>query len=123
MILNLPYPPTVNTYTAVFRGRKILSAKGREYQADVMASILQNGKPNTMRGRIRVQIQASPPDRRQRDIDNIVKPILDCLQKSAVFENDCQIDELHVKRGPIVKDGEALVIVEEIELFPEPEPT
>lgn len=115
MILNLPYPPSVNNYTAVFRGRKILSARGREYQTEVMANILQNGRPQTIKGRVRVQIEASPPDRRQRDIDNIVKPILDSLQKAAVFENDSQIDDLRILRGPVVEHGEALVIVEEIQ--------
>ena len=114
MNLNLPYPPSINHYWRTFRGRMILSASGREYRTEVMANILQNGKPNTIEGRVRVQIQVSPPDRRRRDIDNCVKCILDALAHAGVYHDDCQIDELHVKRGEIVQDGEAMVIVEEL---------
>ncbi len=112
MILSLPYPPTMNTYWRTFRGRMLLSERGRDFRTEVMASILVNGKPNTLTGRLRVQIEASPPDKRRRDIDNIVKPLLDALAHAGVYADDEQIDELHVKRGPVVKNGDCLVIVE-----------
>lgn len=114
MILLLPFPPTTNTYWRTWKGRMILSARGRQYRTDVMAAILGNGKPNTFTGRLAVMIQFSPPDRRRRDLDNFTKGLLDALQHAGVYEDDSQIDDLHLKRGPIVEHGEALVIIEQV---------
>lgn len=112
VIYSLPYPPTVNTYWRQFRGRTILSARGREFRTEALACILHDGKPRTMTERLRVTIEASPPDNRRRDIDNIVKPVLDALEHAGVYQDDCQIDDLHVKRGPVVKGGDLVVSIE-----------
>lgn len=114
MTFNLPYPPSMNTYWRQFRGRAILSARGREFRNEVVASILQHGKPKTLTSRLRVMMELSPPDRRRRDIDNVVKPTLDALAHAGVYADDCQIDELRVLRGPVVSDGSLLVVIEEI---------
>ena len=36
---------------------------------------------------------------RIRDLDNLIKPISDCLQKAGFIPNDCYFDELDVKRS------------------------
>ncbi len=48
--------------------------------------------------RFEVLIDAYPPDRRKRDLDNILKPLLDVLQEYGIFPDDEQIDILIVRR-------------------------
>ena len=67
-------------------------------------------------GRLEVHIKLYPPDRRLRDIDNHIKAIFDLLTKANVWEDDSQVDVLHVKRCDIVKKGKV-----EIEIWPLPE--
>jgi crossover junction endodeoxyribonuclease RusA len=43
-------------------------------------------------------MDAFPPDRRRRDLDNIQKPVLDALQHAGVYEDDSQIDLLVTRR-------------------------
>jgi Holliday junction resolvase RusA-like endonuclease len=54
-----------------------------------------------MRGRLGVTILLHPPDYRDRDIDNLVKPMLDALEKAGVYENDSQVDAIAVVRGSV----------------------
>ncbi len=112
---NLPFPPSVNTYWRTFKGRMLLSERGREFRTEVAASILANGFPEKLTGRLRVQVVLCPPDRRRRDLDNSLKGLLDSLQHAGVYQDDEQIDDLHVMRGPIIANGDALVIVNEID--------
>lgn len=112
----LPFPPSVNTYWRTFKGRMLLSERGRVFRTEVAASILQNGFPEKMTGRLKVQVVLCPPDKRRRDLDNSLKGILDSLQHAGVYRDDEQIDDLHVMRGEVTPNGEALVIVESIPL-------
>jgi crossover junction endodeoxyribonuclease RusA len=110
----LPYPPTVNTYWRnIGKGRTILSAKARAYRAAADAAIAHqgDGRP-AMLGRIAVAIVVHPPDRRRRDLDNILKPLLDALANGHVIVDDSLIDRLQVERGEVIEDGMVLVSVE-----------
>ena len=65
--------------------------------------------------RLKVEVAAFPPDRRARDLDNLLKSILDSLQHSGVFESDSQIDDLRIWRGERVPCGEITVWITPIE--------
>ena len=112
--VRLPWPPTVNTYYAVVRGRKILSKKGRAFKKSAKESLMVQKCPKAQTGRIEVNIEASPPDRRKRDIDNLVKPILDALTDYGAWEDDAQVDVLRVRRRKIEKPGYVRVHISEI---------
>lgn len=56
-------------------------------------------------GRLRVEIEVYPPDRRKRDIDNVCKATLDALAKAGVYQDDSQIDVLLITRMGIVSGG------------------
>ena len=109
MKLTLPYPPTINTYYATVRGRRVLSKRGREFKKTV--SLIAPAKGLT--GRLKVAIDLYPPDRRKRDIDNVQKPVLDALTEAGVWGDDSQVDELSITRREIEKGGRCEVTIKQ----------
>lgn len=114
--IELPWPPSVNAYWTPRRGGGVMLADaGRAYRDSVMLAVLQQGKQPTMAKKLKVRIEAFPPDNRQRDLDNLFKGILDGLEKAGVYHCDYQIDDLRIVRMPVVKGGNIIVNIEEIE--------
>jgi len=103
--LTLPWPPTVNTYWRNVYGKTMLSRKGRAYRRTAIAEIVRQKAVKGFSGRVSVAIAAYPPDLRARDLDNILKPLLDALHHAGVIEDDSLIDELYVARGEKTEDG------------------
>lgn len=102
--LEMPFPPSVNTYwrhpnTGKLAGRHLISEKGRIYRKNVYL-LLAPLKLKKLDGPLSVKILASMPDKRRRDLDNILKACLDSLTYAGVWEDDYQIDELSIKRMP-----------------------
>lgn len=100
--LVLPFPPSVNQYYAVVHGRKVLSAKGRQYREAVASLALENHWPRMGSVPLEVRIEAWMPDKRRRDLDNILKAALDSLTHAGVYADDSQIDKLSIERAPSV---------------------
>ncbi len=95
MTITLPYPPTVNHYYTVARGRKILSSEGRSYKVTISKCCLIAGlKP--IKGNVVINLTAYRP-RKVGDLDNVLKPILDSI-KGWAFDDDKQIVEINAKR-------------------------
>lgn len=97
----LPWPPSVNTYwrhpnTGKLAGRHLISEKGRSYRKEV-AIALRGQKP--IEGPVWVEILAFPPDKRRRDLDNLLKAILDAVQYAGVLKDDSQIHDLRICWG------------------------
>ncbi len=107
----LPWPPSVNTYYTIARGRKILSKKGRQFKADC-AFYIKSRRPPTMTGPLEVLIDVTVPDKRKRDLDNLLKPILDVLGQYGVYEDDSQIEDLRIRKIDGTK-GEVLINVKQ----------
>lgn len=100
LTLSLPYPPSVNHYWRHFRGRTVISREGRTFRTNVCALLAGGNGPRKppSGGRIALAMDAFPPDRRRRDLDNIQKAVLDALQHAGVYEDDNQIDLLVTRR-------------------------
>lgn len=97
LLMALPWPPSVNTYWRRGPHSTYLSKRGREYKQQVAEKIASEGI-RKMSGRLSVALSLSAPNKRAYDVDNRVKAVLDSLQDAGVFEDDEQIDELHVVR-------------------------
>jgi len=65
-------------------------------------------------GRLAVQVEVQPPDRRRRDIDNLGKSLFDSLQHAGVYLDDSQIDDLRIVRLPPTTGGIVTVKIREI---------
>jgi crossover junction endodeoxyribonuclease RusA len=116
-MLMLPYPPTMNHYWRHFRGRTVISQEGRTFRANVCA-LLAGGGPRKppAGGRIALAMDAFPPDRRRRDLDNLQKPVLDALQHAGLYEDDSQVDLLITQRRDVVPGGRLAVRLAELPL-------
>lgn len=99
MVITLPYPPSINHYWRHFRGHTVISREGRAFRQNVCA-LLGGGGPRKppSGGRIALCMDAFPPDRRRRDLDNLQKPALDALEHAGIYEDDSQIDLLITRR-------------------------
>ena len=109
--LRLPYPPSVNQYYRKFRNTMVISERGRKFLKEVKLTV---GAVTAQVGRLRVEIDVYPPDRRKRDIDNVCKATLDALAKAGVYQDDSQIDVLLITRMGIVSGGCLEVKVEKV---------
>ena len=106
--VQLPWPPTVNSYYRNIRGKTLISKGGRLYRKSVISICRKKVNAHTV-GRLTVTIWAAPADDRDRDLDNLFKAVLDSLQKAGVIRNDADIDDLRIKRSP--KEARARVVV------------
>lgn len=112
---SIPFPPSVNQITAVVRGRKITSKRGRQYRDEAVAAIRSQYKGATQHGRLSLYVTLYPPCRRKRDIDNYSKGILDAITAANVWADDELVDDIRVVRGPVTKGGACLVRIENID--------
>lgn len=97
--IELPYPPTVNTYYSVVGGRKVLSKRGREYRKEV-AWLLSGEQQSFEDRRLALHITVHARSKRRADLDNLLKSLLDAMQYAGLYDDDSQIDDLHIVRGP-----------------------
>lgn len=111
----LPWPPSVNNYwVRTRRGGMMVSKAGREYRVELLADLA--GKVNgTLSGPVKLAIALMPPDKRKRDIDNVLKPLLDGLTAAGVWEDDSQVKRLEMEIGEVTPHGRVMVEVSEIE--------
>ena len=117
VIATLPWPPSVNHYYRRVGNRTLISREGRRYRRAV-CSMLCGGGPRKppAGGRIALAMDAYPPDRRRRDLDNLLKAMQDSLGHAGVYEDDSQIDLLIVRRCEVVKGGKSVVEIIDLPL-------
>lgn len=112
MTLVLPYPPTVNHYyRAGARGARFLTARALAYRDAVAAIVYVERANRSLTSRLGVDVLVHCPDRRERDLDNLAKSLLDALQHAAVYRRDSQIDRLCFERGPVQRGGAVRVTI------------
>lgn len=118
--ITLPWPPSCNSYyrTVTLPGRgqvTLISAQGRKYKQIVAGLCVPYRKLAFVKGqKLAVKILAFPPDKRKRDIDNCLKAIADSV-KGLLFHDDGDIDDLHIVRREVVKNGSVIVFIREVD--------
>lgn len=95
--LDLPWPPSVNHYWGQFGKQRFIGKKGKEFRLRVLQACQEAGI-EPLEGRLAMHVSLFPPDRRKRDIDNVLKSLLDACEHAGCYASDSQIDELHIVR-------------------------
>ncbi len=129
--LVLPWPPSVNAYKMPVRMGKqlvlVLTKRAREYRLEVASAIAQQlGRRRAVvcyETPVQVDIELRAPDRRARDIDNHAKCVLDALVAASILKDDKLVDVLVLRRGRLIKDGCANVLIATLDAQPEPAQT
>jgi|TARA_Y100000296_G_C4965588_1_gene153225 Holliday junction resolvase RusA-like endonuclease len=101
----LPYPPSLNTYYRYVNGRVLISRKGRAYK-EIVAHIMRHMSPSDHP--IELNIEMHPPDRRRRDVDNVLKCLVDSAEGHA-YRNDSQIRKLTIEKFDPVEGGRIIM--------------
>ena len=100
----LPWPPSVNRYYRHVGPRVLISREGRKYRMMVVSRL--GGRFEKFAGTVGLSAMCYPPDRRRRDLDNLLKALQDSLVHAGVMADDSQIKVLHLEmREPAPPDG------------------
>lgn len=122
LLIELPFPPTVNSYWRRVGNRTLLSEGARKYRAAVQDAVadltirrmeFRLGLRKTITVPVAVEIEFRPPDRRRRDLDNLPKGLLDALKHAGIYADDSQVRQLNMWFGPIQEGGLSVVRIVE----------
>jgi Holliday junction resolvase RusA-like endonuclease len=90
------------------KGRPRLNRKTKVYEDCVALVASASHARYTKDTELRVQVLIFTNKKSPADIDNIVKSVLDGIQKGGVIEDDSQVCDLHIQR---IKSSDPKVIV------------
>lgn len=107
----LPWPPSVNHYWGTRGKARFIGAAGKAFRAAVVAKWYAAREQGFGACRLKVTIDVFPPDKRKRDLDNILKAAFDALTHARAYEDDSQIDWFSVERKEVRRDGAGLLVV------------
>lgn len=99
----LPFPPSVN---AIWRksktGKMYLTAKGAAWK-EAAAWSVKASMSQPIVGPFHFHMEVGRPDRRQRDLDNLFKCVLDAVEDAGAIRNDADAQSLFAQWVPDLK--------------------
>ena len=109
-------PVSANKRLIKAKGRRdFINSKGYQRWFDMAVIQLKQQRTNpTITGRVKVAITMHYSDHRRRDLDNSLKGFFDACSHAGVWEDDCQIDDIHVVRAEVMKPGCLVAEITEI---------
>jgi len=91
-------PISINSFYSHTRtGQTYISERGRTFQDYIRYSLLSQHKPFGD-SRIALEVEFSFKGKRKVDLDNYLKPLIDCL-KGTLFDDDEQIDVIFARKS------------------------
>ena len=106
-------PPSVNHYWIQTKNRRFISKEGKEFKKEL--NLIAKSKIKTpLKGKVGLNITVILPNKRRRDVDNFLKPILDGLNNAA-YVDDYQVYKLSIKKT-VSRNKEAKTIIEVYEV-------
>ena len=113
MEIELPWPPSTNIYWRRSGNHLHISKKAKDY-INLVLKLSISIKKEPLKNRVSLKIQAFPPDKRIRDLDNLLKVFIDALERANFFLDDSQIDCIYIERQQVIPNGKMIVNIEEI---------
>lgn len=107
----LPWPVSVNALYRTVNGRPCLNRSARSWKAQAQALLGSSccfGVNWPLSVRLAVVIEMCPPNRRKRDMDNLLKIVLD-VGNGVLWNDDQQIDDLRIVRGEVDSEKRGFV--------------
>lgn len=101
----LPFPIglSVNNMYKIGNNNFYVKKEAKDYKHMVYLMLLKEFRYKDQP--LSFSMEVYPPDNRIRDLDNLLKLVLDSLQYAHVIDNDCNIHDLYVTKKNTVKDG------------------
>jgi len=100
---DLPWPPSVNNYYRHVGPRVLISREGRKYRRMVVSRL--GGLYPKFTGKVRLALDCYPPDRRRRDLDNLLKSLQDALVNAGLLEDDSLVRCLEMEMLEPIEGG------------------
>jgi crossover junction endodeoxyribonuclease RusA len=94
--LTLPLPPSVNRLWRTGRGRLYRSAEYAAWRNEAIWSIKLQARGASIAGPYSIAVEFQRPDRRRRDLDNLLKALSDALVDAGVLEDDSDAQEIRL---------------------------
>lgn len=104
-------PRTVRTEsgrTLTYQSEQYKAWKAIVRSAATKALREQLWSDSAFRGGISISMRIDMPDARPRDLDNAAKGIMDACN-ALVWADDSQVDDMHVTRGIVSRNGRVIV--------------
>ena len=114
MRIVLPLPPSINRLWRTTKSGGMY--RSPKYAAWRTAAIWQTAvqvKDGGIKGRYKVVFHFVRPDKRQRDLDNLLKAAMDVLVTAKVVENDCLCEWLEARWVP--EGPQCLIMLEALD--------
>lgn len=91
-----------------------IGQKGKSFRADVEAALVARFGTDIspIDFSVAIRVVAMMPDRRVRDLSNLLKATEDALTHANVWADDSLIDRITIERGPVKKGGELVITIE-----------
>lgn len=87
-----------------------MNKAGKRFRTDVEAIVVKAGLPKLI-GEVYMEIDCYPPDRRERDLDNLLKGLWDSLKHARVIQNDNLIRDFRMGFKDVQRGGRVHVII------------
>ena len=109
----LPWPPSLNRYYRHVGPRVLISREGRRYRMMCVSRL--GGVFPKLDGKVKLTGEFYPPDARKRDLDNVLKCMIDSLVHAGLMRDDSQIKHIDVQMmSPVPPEGAVYIKLEEI---------
>lgn len=102
VIVTLPYPPTANLIWRRAGARTIRSPKYDAWRAECTLIIRAETRGKGLVGPYAMTLQIGKPDRRRRDLDNVIKPCGDVLVLAGAVADDSDCQDIAARWCPDV---------------------
>lgn len=108
-------PPSINACYRTGRGRMYKSKRLTQYESDIK-DYLDDVKYEKLTGNIKLTVQFNCKSKRKRDLDNMLKPLIDSLETNNLFDNDNQIFEINCSKQIGCESDSTIIHLSEIDL-------